>query len=106
MSKVVFEKIAELIKEPFKPLDIFNINEVAIRLVKIHGKYHWHKHNEQDEIFIVLKGVLEINFKDDKIILNRNEAFLVKKGTLHQSFAAKEALVLIVEPQKIKHIGD
>jgi len=106
VSKVVLKKMAELIKDPFMPLDVFRVNDTAVRLVKIHGKYHWHKHTSQDELFIVLDGQMTINFKDRSIILNEGEGFVVKQGVMHQSHAKKEALVLMVEPSETLAKGD
>ena len=106
MDKVVLEKMAELIKDPFTTLDVFKVNETAVRLVKIHGKYHWHKHNKQDELFIVLKGQMTLNFKDKSVVLDKGEGYVVKRGVMHQSFAENEALVLMVEPYDTRAKGD
>ena len=98
--------MAELIKDPFIPLDVFKVNETAVRLVKIHGKYHWHKHTNEDELFIVVQGQMALNFKDKSVTLNEGEGYVVKKGVLHQSFAENEALVLMVEPYETLPTGD
>lgn len=106
MEKVVLENMAELIKDPFIPLDVFKVNETAVRLVKIQGKYHWHKHSNQDELFIVLKGQMMINLKDKKVVLNEGEGYVVKRGVMHQSSAEQEALILMVEPYETVDTGD
>ncbi len=106
MSKVVLKDMAKLIKMPFTPLDVFKIHGTAVRLVKIKGKYHWHKHTNQDELFIVLKGKMSINLKNRVIDLNEGEGYLVKSGIVHQSVAEKEALILMVEPHETKAQGD
>jgi len=106
VDKVIIEDMINLIKEYWTPLDIFYVNETAVRLVKIKGKYHWHKHSNQDELFVVLKGQLKINFKDRQITLEEGEGFVVKKGVLHQSEAGEEAVVLLVEPRDIVTQGD
>lgn len=106
MEKIVLEKMAKLIKDPFIPLDVFKVNETAVRLVKIQGRYHWHKHSKQDELFIVLKGQIIINFEDKKVVLNEGEGYVVRQGVMHQSFAEHEALVLMVEPYETIDKGD
>ncbi|MBD3289900.1 cupin domain-containing protein [candidate division KSB1 bacterium] len=106
MEKISLEKMAELIKSPFTPLDVFRVNNTAVRLVKIHGKYHMHKHSDQDELFIVLRGQVHLNFEDRTVVLDEGEGFLVKKGVEHQSHAEKEALVLMVEPYDTVPKGD
>lgn len=106
MDKISLEKMAKLIKSPFTPLDLFKVNNTAVRLVKIHGKYHWHKHSNQDELFIVLKGQIYLNFQDKTVALEEGEGYLVKKGIRHQSYAENESLVLMVEPHETLPKGD
>lgn len=106
MEKISLEKMAQLISDPFTPLEIFKVNETAVRLVKIQGKYHWHKHSNEDELFLVLKGQMTINLKDSKVTLNEGEGFVVKAGVMHQSFANREALILMVEPYETVATGD
>lgn len=106
MDKRSIEKMINLIDDYWTPLEIFRVNDTVVRLVKIKGKYHWHKHTNQDELFIVLKGKLKINFKNRQIILGEDEGFVVKKGTIHQSEADVETAVLLVEPADIVTKGD
>ena len=106
MTQVNIKKMADLIKDHFNPLDIFKVNETAVKLVKIKGKYHWHKHNNQDELFIVVDGQLTINFEDGKVVLNEWEGYVVKRGLMHQSFAENEALILMIEHQETVDTGD
>jgi len=106
MTKVNIKKMADLIKDPFNPLDIFKVNETAVKLVKIKGKYHWHKHNNQDELFIVVDGQLTLNFEDEKVVLNEWEGCVVKRGVMHQSSTENEALILMIEPQETVDTGD
>lgn len=87
-------------------MDIFRVNDTAVRLVKIKGNYHWHKHTNQDELFIVLKGQLKINFKNRQIVMDEGEGLVVKKGTVHQSEADEDTVVLLVEPSDIVTKGD
>lgn len=106
MDKVSIEKMIDLIKDYWTPLDIFRVNDTIVRLVKIKGKYHWHKHKNQDELFIVLKGILKINLKNRQIVLHEGEGFVVKQGTLHQSEADEETVVFLVESSDIVTKGD
>ncbi len=106
MNKISIDRMIDLVNDYWTPLDIFRVNDTAVRLVKIKGKYHWHKHTKQDELFIVLKGQLKINFKNHQIVLDKGEGFLVKKGTVHQSEADEDTVVLLVEPFNIVTKGD
>ncbi|HDP99244.1 MAG TPA: cupin domain-containing protein [bacterium] len=106
MAKVSLSDMAALIKNYWAPLDLFQVNNVKIRLVKIKGKYHWHKHNDEDELFIVLKGKLTIHFKNGNVVLHENEGYVVSKGTEHQTEAKHETLVMLVEPETIVTPGN
>ncbi len=106
MEKIAIDQMFDLIQNYWTPLDIFRVNDTAVRTVKIVGKYHWHKHSTQDELFIVHKGQLKINLKDRQIVLQEGEGFVVKKGVLHQTEADEEALILLVEPIDIITQGD
>ncbi len=97
MSKVNLDLMMESILDPFTPYDIFNVNDTVVRLVKIRGKYHWHKHDDKDELFIVVKGRMGLNLDNETIELNESEGFVVKQGLMHQSFSEDEAIVMMVE---------
>lgn len=106
MKKISIEKMAGLIKNYWAPLDLFQINNVKVRLVKLKGKYHWHKHIHEDELFYVLNGKMTIHLKEKNINLEQGEGFVVEKGIEHQTEACEEALVMLVEPSSIITKGD
>jgi len=95
----------DLIKTNWAPLDIFKVNNFAVRLVKIKGKYIWHKH-DGDELFIMQKGQMIIHLKDHDVELNEGEGFVVEEGLLHQTEAQNDAEVLVVEKANIQTITD
>lgn len=105
-EKISLDEMAKMIDNYWVPLDLFRVNDSIVRLVKIKGKYHWHRHSRQDELFIVLKGLLRINLTNHQVIIRPGEAFLVKRDTPHQSEADEETLVLLVEPHDIITKGD
>jgi len=106
MKKVSIDKMAQLIKNYWAPLDLFQVNDIKVRLVKIKGKYHWHKHKNEDELFIVLKGKMTIHLRNNDILLNEGEGFLVRKGIEHLTEAEEDTLIMLVEPTKIVTRGD
>ena len=106
VEKVSIDKMADLIKTNWAPLDVFRVNDISVRLVKIKGKYHWHKHNNQDELFVVLDGQMKINLEKKHIELSEGEGFVVPRDTRHQTEAKEETLVLLVEPTEIVTEGD
>ncbi len=105
-EKISLDEMTNLIENYWTPLDLFRVNDAIVRLVKIKGKYHWHRHSRQDELFIVLKGQLKINLTNRQVIIDPGEAFLVKRNTPHQSEADEETVVLLVEPKDIITKGD
>jgi mannose-6-phosphate isomerase-like protein (cupin superfamily) len=98
VSKVNLDRMMATITEPFVAYDIFNVNDATIRLVKISGTYHWHTHDDKDELFMVMNGDMGLNLEKETIRLKRGEAFVVRKGMKHQSFSERGAIVMMVEP--------
>ena len=105
MKKVSLQKMTDLINTHWAPLDVFRVNDFAVRLVKIKGKYILHKH-DGDELFIVQKGQMIIHLKDRNIDLKKGEGFVVEQGVMHQTEAKEESEILVIEPLDIKTITD
>jgi mannose-6-phosphate isomerase-like protein (cupin superfamily) len=95
--------MTELIQKHWAPLDIFRVNDYAVRLVKIQGKYIWHKHNS-DELFLVQKGSMIIHFKNQDVELREGEGYIVKEGRVHQTEAKQETLILVFERENVETI--
>ncbi|OQX88088.1 hypothetical protein B6D60_02670 [candidate division KSB1 bacterium 4484_87] len=106
MKKIVIQEMADLIKNYWSPLDLFQIDNIKVRLVKLKGKYHWHKHTEEDEIFYVISGTMKIHFRDKIVSLNPNETILVPKNMEHLTESKEGAIVMLIEPAEIKTSGD
>ncbi len=106
MKKISIPAMGELIKNYWAPLDLFQVSDIKVRLVKIKGKYHWHKHTEEDEIFLVVEGQMSIHFKDKEISLGANEAIFVPKNVEHLTESKDGALIMLIEPVGIKTSGD
>jgi len=103
LKKVSLAQMANLIKKHWAPLDVFKVSDHKVRLVKIQGKYIWHKHNG-DELFLVQKGNMTIHFKNQDVQLGEGEGFVVREGRIHQTEAKEETLVLIFEHQAVETI--
>jgi mannose-6-phosphate isomerase-like protein (cupin superfamily) len=74
--------------------------------VKLHGEFVWHKHDVEDELFMVVKGVLKIEFHDHTEVLHENEMLIVPRGVEHKPVAENEAWVLLFEPATIRNTGN
>ena len=96
----------KLFKDLWSPKRIGKLNGQQILLAKIKGEFVFHKHDDEDELFLVMKGQLELVLEDKTIILNKGEFFIVPKGVLHKPIAKKETHILLFEPLSTKHTGD
>jgi len=74
--------------------------------VRVVGDFTWHSHADTDEVFVVLKGELRIDFRDGKVTLGEGELFVVPKGVEHKPFAQEECKILLVEPTGTINTGD
>lgn len=90
----------------WSPRVIAEMNDYQFKLVKVEGEFVWHNHPETDEVFIVLEGVLEIEFRDGKVTLKSGEMFVVPKGVEHKPVALKECQVMVVEPRGVVNTGE
>lgn len=99
------EKLAKL-SEHWSPRNIAQMNDYHFKIVKIQGEFVWHDHPETDEVFIVLQGQFEIQFRDGKVSLRQGEMFVVPKGLEHKPVAEHECQLLLVEPAGTVNTGD
>ena len=92
--------------EQFAPKIIAQMNDVHFKLAKIEGEFIWHKHDETDEVFIVVEGEMTIGFRDGKVDLKSGEMFVVPKGVDHKPIAQKECKIMLIEPAGTINTGD
>lgn len=92
--------------EHWSPKIIAQMNDYHFKIAKIQGEFIWHDHPETDEVFIVMKGRLEIQFRDRSVLLDEGEMFVVPKGVEHKPVAAQECHILLVEPAGTVNTGD
>lgn len=95
-----------LVQAHWQPHVVAAMNDYQFKVVKIAGDFVWHTHHDTDEAFIVLAGVLRIDFPDRSIELHAGEMAVVPKGLEHKTFAADEAQLLIIEPTGVANTGD
>ena len=105
-TPINFQSRFALFSEHWSPKVIAEMNDYQFKLVKIKGQFTWHEHKDADEVFIVIKGSMEIEFKDRTAELNDGEMIVVQKAEQHKPFATEECKVLIVEPRGVVNTGD
>ncbi len=82
------------------------VNDCVVRLGVLHGEFHWHKHDEEDEFFFVLEGKFLIDIKDEIITLGPHQGYTVPKGVSHRTRAPERTAILMIEKGSVKPTGD
>ena len=106
MSKVNIHQKLKLFEEHWHPKIVGELNGQYVKLVKIKGEFVWHKHDDEDELFMVIQGSMIIKSKDQDIQLDEGEFAIVPRGIEHKPIAEEEAHVLMFEPKTTLNTGD
>jgi len=106
MSVINIQEKFKLFSDLWTPKKVGELNGQQILLAKVKGEFVFHKHEFEDELFLVIKGVLEIELRDKTITLKEGEFYIVPKGIEHKPIAKEEVHILLFEPLSIKHTGD
>ena len=99
------EKLA-LLDGAYRPGLVGFLNDYKLLVVKAEGPFVWHKHDETDDFFLVVRGTLTIHLRDRDVELNEGELFVVPRGVEHCPEAHGEAHVLLIEPRDTVNTGD
>jgi mannose-6-phosphate isomerase-like protein (cupin superfamily) len=94
-----------LFDEQWQPKVIAEMNDYQFKVVKLQGDFIWHDHKDTDEAFIVLEGVLRIDFRDDAVRVSAGEMFVVPKGVEHKTYAEHEVKLMLIEPRGVLNTG-
>ena len=106
MDKInVYQKLS-LFNEYWSPKVLGEVNDAYIKIAKLNGEFLWHTHENEDEMFYVLKGTLAVRFRDKEVVLNENEFVIIPKGVEHMPFAKEEVHVMLIEPKTTLNTGD
>jgi mannose-6-phosphate isomerase-like protein (cupin superfamily) len=105
-EKINLAEKLTLFSEHWSPRTVARFNENDIMVVKVKGEFVWHKHDETDDFFLVLKGRLTIHLRDRDVVLGPGELFVVPRGIEHQPFAEEEAHLLLIEPTGTPNTGN
>jgi mannose-6-phosphate isomerase-like protein (cupin superfamily) len=106
MSVINIQEKFKLFSDLWSPKKIGELNGQQVLLAKLKGAFLFHKHDHEDELFMVMKGSLDIEFRDKTITLNEGEFYIVPKGIEHKPIAKEEVHLLLFEPLSIKHTGN
>jgi len=106
MNKVSIQQKLSLFSDHWNPRIVGELNGQHVKLAKLKGEFVWHKHDKEDELFLVVDGCLIIEFRDKTIELNPNEFLVVPAGVEHRPIAKEEVSVLLFEPASTVNTGD
>ena len=106
-GKVNLEQKLSLFSNHWAPRIVARYNDNEVRLVKVEGEFIWHQHDDTDELFLVLDGVLEMEFRDRTEVLGPGELIVVPRGTEHRPCARRgEVKLLLIDPRDMPNTGD
>ena len=106
MEKVNINQKLSLFSEHWNPKIVGELNGQHVKLVKLKGEFVWHKHDDEDELFFVVKGILKMELRDRTITINENEFLIVPKGVEHKPVADEEVHIMLFEPASTLNTGD
>ncbi len=106
MNKVNIAEKFGLFQEAWHPKILGELNDSYIKAVKLEGKFVWHRHEHEDELFLVVKGRLVIRLRDGEVVLDPGEFVIIPKGVEHCPVAEAEVQALLLEPKTTVNTGD
>ncbi|MDR6990208.1 cupin domain-containing protein [Luteimonas sp. 3794] len=99
------KKVAAGLIENWSPRVVAELDDSFVKVAKVQGSLTWHSHENEDELFYVLKGSLTIEMEDRKVVLGEGDAFVVPKGVRHNPVAENECHVMLIERKSTLHTG-
>ena len=109
MSKVNLQESFDRFADHWSPKVIGEMNGQYVKLAKVAGEFVWHDHADEDELFLIQRGRLHLEFRDGRVVtLGPGELYIVPKGVEHRPYTddGAEAWVVLIEPKATKHTGE
>lgn len=101
----VSREVAAALLAHWSPRVVAELDDSFVKVAKVHGTLAWHRHDDEDELFFVLRGCLKIAMAGRTVELGEGEAFVVPKGVLHNPVAEQECLLMLIEKKSTLHTG-
>src|SRR5690242_17313719 len=98
--------VASTLMDYWSPHIVAEVDDCYVKVAKVKGSLTWHRHEAEDELFLVLKGTLRIEMEDRTVTLNSGELFAVPKGVRHNPVADQDCHILLFERKSTAHTGD
>jgi mannose-6-phosphate isomerase-like protein (cupin superfamily) len=106
MDVVNLSRKFDLFHEHWSPRIVGELNDSYVKLAKLKGEFVWHQHENEDELFLVVKGQLQIKLRDRDLWIKEGEFVIIPKGVEHCPVAAEEVQVMLLEPKSTVNTGD
>ena len=105
-GKIALSDKLATFEDHWSPRTVATFNDCDVMVVKVKGEFTWHQHDDTDDFFLVLHGVLDIELRDRTVTLGRGEMYVVPKGVEHRPVAREEVHLLLIEPTGTPNTGD
>lgn len=106
MEVINIEQKFDLFQDHWNPRIIGSLNNQDVKIAKVQGEFVWHDHKDEDELFLIIKGSLDLHFENSIKTLNAGEILIIPRGIPHKPVAKEECWIMLFEPQSTKHTGD
>ncbi len=107
METINLSQKFSMINERWHPYIVSELNGNYVKLAKVQGEFVWHKHDDEDELFVVQRGTLIMDFRDKTIEVKAGEILTVPKGVEHRPRTnGEEVYLMLIEPKETKHTGE
>jgi len=106
MEKINISQKFNLFQEHWSPKIVGELNDSYVKLAKLKGEFVWHHHENEDELFLVVKGNLLIKFREREVWLAAGEFLIIPKGVEHLPIAEEEVQVMLLEPKSTVNTGN
>ncbi|MDB6047048.1 MAG: cupin 2, conserved barrel domain protein [Gammaproteobacteria bacterium] len=100
------KQVAASLTELWSPRVVAEVDDAYVKVAKVQGSLAWHSHENEDELFLVLKGHLRIEMESGPVELSEGEMYVVPKGVRHNPVAERECHVMLIERKTALHTGD
>ncbi len=105
-EKIDVQALADECRETWFNQSLCRVNDCVVRLGVVEGEFHWHKHDDEDEFFLVIEGRLLVDFEGSTLELAERQGVMVPKGVRHRTRAPRRTVILMVEGAGVKPTGD
>jgi len=106
LKPIRFKDKLSLFSDHWSPRVIAEMNDYQFKLAKVEGEFVWHQHDDTDEVFVILDGELDIEFKEKTVHLQTGEMLVVPRGVPHRPVAQSECQILLIEPRGVVNTGE